>query len=106
MQPVNVVQSVYLERQGPYDTEIPGVKRPHKLQPRADRLYKVVFETSNTVTILRDGLEDVLTRNSVAVARPHPTSLAQQAEKTSGVRAQSAGAESSASPDETSESRS
>eukprot|EP00171_Calliarthron_tuberculosum_P021558 IDg21558t1 len=67
---IHIGQSVYLERQGLQETDAPCVKRRHKLQARADGPYKVIKEGTNTVTILRDGLEEVVSRDRIAVAPP------------------------------------
>lgn len=73
MRPARVGQTVYFEQQESKDTDTPGVGRRDKLQAKFDGPYKIVHVTLNTVTILQDGLEEVMSRGRIAVAPPPPT---------------------------------
>eukprot|EP00171_Calliarthron_tuberculosum_P023466 IDg23466t1 len=63
---------VYVNRENHADTDESGIKRHHKLQPKALGPFKVIAETSHTVTIDRDGLNEVISRDRAARA---PTQL-------------------------------
>lgn len=75
--PITAGDRVYLERQGPGPTAEPGERSRHKLSPKADGPYPVVASTEHTVTILRDGLNEKVSRDRVSKA---PTTPEQSAE--------------------------
>lgn len=64
---------VYLERQAPSSQDTPSERRRHKLSPKADGYYQVVGTTDNTVTILRDGMNEKVSRDRITKAPPVPT---------------------------------
>lgn len=61
---------VYLERQTTSNQETESERRRQKLSPKADGPYLVVAASDHTVTIMKDGLNEKVSRDRVAKAPP------------------------------------
>ena len=82
--PADVGDKVFIKREVPLRAETGGISR-NKLQPKADGPFEVIGATSHTVTIIRDGLTETVTRDRISKkAVPVPAIIAREVEDDNG----------------------